>query len=86
MRELEPQSLVLIIVLGEVKLNLVVCLETGPLRKDYLGLGVRGGIHRIELWWLCEDRAGTQKLRNIYIPAICDNRSGDESLQNPPYS
>lgn len=70
MCELNPQSLLLIIVLGEVKLNLVVCLEMGPLRKDYLGLGVRGGSHRIELWWLCEDREGTQKLRNIYIPAI----------------
>lgn len=62
MHELNPQSLVLIIVLGEVKLNLVVCLEMGPLRKDYLGLGVRGGSHSIELWWLCKDREGTQSL------------------------
>lgn len=70
MREVNPQTLVLIIVLGEVKLNPVVCLETGPLRKDYLGLGVMSGSHRIELWWFSEDREGTQKLRNIYISAI----------------
>lgn len=45
-----------------MKLNLVVCLEMGPLRKDYLGLGVRGGSHSIELLWLCKDREGTQSL------------------------
>lgn len=67
--ELTPQSLVLI-VLGEVELNLGVCFEMGPLRKDYLGLRFRGGTHKIELRWLCKDRESTKKFRYICISAM----------------